>query len=58
MKKHFVNLLFDCNGKNYIYQGLVTGKNLYNGKVIIDPWKVFKIAFGFDAPINSRVMFL
>ena len=54
-KTHLVSIRFkNVNGENYLYTGLVTGIER-NGKLIIDPNKLFLNAFGFNLPDRAEI---
>ena len=56
MKKHWVNIIYDVGNNNYVYQGLVTGLET-NGRVVIDPNKLFRIAFKRELPRFSTITY-
>ncbi len=56
MKKHLVKIWFDIPGQtNRVYEGFVTGTQR-GTKLVIDPFKLFKIAFGYDMPNGTRII--
>lgn len=58
MKKHLIKIWFDVpGGQNRVYEGLVTGTQRGN-KVVIDPDKLFKTAFGYTMPNNTVIILL
>ncbi len=58
MKKHLIKIWFDIpGGANRVYEGFVTGSQRGN-KVVIDPLKLFRTAFGYELPNHSRITLL
>ncbi len=43
---------------NYYFSGLVKGKKVGKGKIVISPNKIFKKVFGFECPDNTIITLL
>lgn len=58
MKKHLIKIWFDIPGEiNRVYEGFVTGTQR-GSKVVIDPNKLFRTAFGYKMPDHTIIKLL
>jgi hypothetical protein len=54
MKTHLVNIFFETPKGNFSFCGLIT-ETIENGKAVVYLNNLFKKAFGFEMPLQTKI---